>query len=296
MKRLFLLLILFILFVKIHSCDCEEWDDGGSCEQCEKGFYCNGTNKIICSLGNYCDQNDICTPIPCSLGSYCPIGTDNEDPDCEHTFYCPTPSFQILCPGGSYCLGMPTATAISGSCQQGYYCPAGSDSPTHNLCSLGYYCPIGSASQIECGLGYYCPNPETQIACSSGSYCPPRTVSENPDCGLGYYCPNPETQIACSSGSYCPPRTVSENPDCGLGYYCPNSTIQIKCKEYMICLGTRLIAPGKYDMIIAYGCGAIIIIACVVMCLICTFLGYIMYIIYEKRKNSKISPFEKGIR
>ncbi len=164
MKLLVLLYISCILFVKIYSCACGKWDDEGSCEDCAKGYYCDGTNKIICLLGNYCNRANVCTPNPCSIGSYCPIGTNKK------------------------------------------------------------------------------------------------------------------------------------NPDCGVGYYCPDPTSKIKCDEYMICLGTRLISPEKdYNMIFVYGGGAIILIAYMVMCLICTCLGCIMYILYKKRKNLKISPIAKKL-
>ena len=37
----------------------------------------------------------------------------------------------------------------SGDCFKGYYCPAGSASPTQNQCGEGFYCPMGTGTAAE---------------------------------------------------------------------------------------------------------------------------------------------------
>jgi DNA-binding beta-propeller fold protein YncE len=61
-------------------------------------------------------------------------------------------------------------------CTGGYYCPAGSSSPTANACPAGFYCPAGSssASQFSCALGFFCPSGSSaQVPCPAMTfYCP----------------------------------------------------------------------------------------------------------------------------
>jgi DNA-binding beta-propeller fold protein YncE len=57
-------------------------------------------------------------------------------------------------------------------CSAGFYCPAGSSSPTQASCGAGQFCGItGLSAPTLCALGSYCSSPLTQIACPAGSSC-----------------------------------------------------------------------------------------------------------------------------
>lgn len=126
-------------------------------------------------------------PRPCPLGHYCPNGTRF-----AAQFPCPVGTFgnvtqlqaaaQCLpCSPGAYCDG-PGLVQPTGPCAAGYFCLAGSTTPTPNsaaaggLCPAGNYCPAGTAQPNPCPAGTF--NAKT------GS----RAMAECDACTPGYYC------------------------------------------------------------------------------------------------------------
>ena len=60
------------------------------------------------------------------------------------------------CTPGKYCAGTEN-TAPTQDCDQGYYCPAGQQSPHPDdyNCTIGHYCPTGSPDPVPCEAGTY---------------------------------------------------------------------------------------------------------------------------------------------
>ncbi len=126
---------------------------------------------------------------------------------------------------------MPSLTSpnCSGPCLPGYYCPAGSFSPTVFPCPAGSYCGTGSAVGTSCNAGQYsltgaaaCTN------CSAGTYGVTGGLASAACSGLcsaGYVCPagsvSPTAEL-CPAGTYslagswaclqCPSGTYGATP------------------------------------------------------------------------------------
>jgi DNA-binding beta-propeller fold protein YncE len=160
-------------------------------------------------------------------------------------------------------------------CSSGFYCPAGSSSPTANACPAGFYCVAGSSNGtlLPCTLGSYCPsssnasnacpagsfcaNPSSIEACLPGAYCPARSTATLP-CAAGSFCSTPviqspcsggfycgagsstPTQYACAIGTYCPSGSVNATA-CARGSYCPLPSLQIACPAGSACNTTGMI-------------------------------------------------------
>ena len=95
----------------------------------------------------------------------------------------------ITTPAGQYSLS--TATAPTGYCAAGYYCPAGSSSATAFPCPVGTYnTNTGGGSQAACATcvaGGYCPQASvTPTVCPRGSYCTTGVTTPSP-CPIGTY-------------------------------------------------------------------------------------------------------------
>ena len=102
---------------------------------------------------------------PCAPGYLCSPGSTSAAPPADAvpagTYFDPLENSGALaqCPAGTYgstAGGTSLVTACS-ACVAGYYCPAGSTTPSgpqpYVLCPPGSYCPIGTASPTQ----YLCP-------------------------------------------------------------------------------------------------------------------------------------------
>lgn len=162
-----------------------------------------------------------------------------------------------------------SASSCSGTCAEGYYCPAGSTAAKQETCGgNNLYCPAGSATPKAVTIGYYSSGGtnitrNAQIACEKGNFCvagrkyscPPGTYGDAeklhndvpPDvsifdatcsglCAEGFYCPTQSTspqQVPCPAGRYGNERGLRDancSAICPLGHYCPAGTITpLKC-------------------------------------------------------------------
>jgi hypothetical protein len=213
---------------------------------------------VTCPVGYYCDQNATSLAValaskPCPAGMFCPAGqaampelTNNA---CPAGYFCVSAvsapqacsagswnpvtgatnsSFCMTCPAGSYCTS--ASPSVTGFCEAGFYCPAGSVNNRTFPCPSQYYranvgarslqdcaiCPAGSS----CGIATVDPSP-----CPAGSYCitgvntpencPPGTFGNST--GLRRV----EDCTPCLPGSYCDGSglTAPRGP-CDPGYYC----------------------------------------------------------------------------
>ena len=108
-----------------------------------------GINAASCGAGTYYNAAS-CTCTICPTGHYCPGQTDKP----------------IECPCGTYgaTQGL-KGPECSGLCKEGYYCLAGSTTPTQIACSAGYICPSGSCGPQACDFPYTSTPPYT--SCNS---------------------------------------------------------------------------------------------------------------------------------
>ena len=44
---------------------------------------------------------------------------------------------------------------MSGVCQAGFFCPAGSEVSNPQPCSAGHFCPEGTSSEVPCPVGTF---------------------------------------------------------------------------------------------------------------------------------------------
>ncbi|CEM37955.1 unnamed protein product [Vitrella brassicaformis CCMP3155] len=239
---------------------------------CPNGVFCNGSGTPLgtCSAGYVCKQlaeqnnpggtidvnqcpSDNTTGPPvraygeCPVGHYCEEGTS--DP-----VRCPAGRYRdteqatgVLdcteCDEAQYCWGT-AQTAITGDCEAGFFCPAGSKSSTQFLCYAGHSCAgnnafpdpcspqeyqdwVGQLSCKTCPPGFVCATDglTAPVACPQGQYCEGSTDTPL-DCPVGTYgalehLTNSSECAECSPGKYCSaPRLTSPGPDCDAGYYC----------------------------------------------------------------------------
>eukprot|EP00347_Sterkiella_histriomuscorum_P024098 403332318 len=184
------------------------------------------SNKCnVCPIGTYCGQyllQSTLTDRLCPNGYYCDrIGIiDYQTLFCLPGYYCPSNSELKLCTAGSYCKGFGNI-AVTGPCEAGYYCNAGSKVPNPidnvqgNVCPVGAYCVEGSTAPVLCPIGTY----NDKVGASSLSFClqcpdersclTEGTYSPGDGCPAGYYCvTDPVTkllqQFECEEGYKCP--------------------------------------------------------------------------------------------
>eukprot|EP00826_Nyctotherus_ovalis_P010889 TRINITY_DN12843_c0_g4_i2.p2 TRINITY_DN12843_c0_g4~~TRINITY_DN12843_c0_g4_i2.p2 ORF type:complete len:472 (-),score=67.33 TRINITY_DN12843_c0_g4_i2:40-1455(-) len=228
----------------LHSAD--------ECLPCTPGKYCLGGESIVsgdCNPGYYC-TGDSSTPRQheCFAGAYClagssypvlcPIGKYNPDEKSDSDAACKA------CEPGHYC-GRTGLDKVEGECDEGYYCPGGSDSPRpkSNRCKKGQMCPKGSANAIDCTKGSYQESVAQGgcIPCPRGFFCPDKcTGFENTctagigecvagvipiqECSTGHYCPKGTTaEVSCPAGTYNPKAgafTENQCIPCDPGHYC----------------------------------------------------------------------------
>lgn len=136
---------------------------------CLEGHFCDGTiiNSTDCSHG-------VQQPSPCGPGYYCLNGTKY-----ANEYKCPSGTYSdqfylkasdecTPCPGGMYC-GQEGLSEPSGLCHGGYFCKQGAalpnptDDVTGSICEEGGYCPVGSNSTTLCPPGSYNPQKGTYL-------------------------------------------------------------------------------------------------------------------------------------
>ncbi len=154
------------------------------------------------------------------------------------------------CPGGSYgsTEGL-YSESCSGTCPEGFYCPAGSVEPFAHSCGRlpKQHCPAGSERPHVTGWGYFATTAHfntgggygSQEICPRGSYCIDGIRSDCPSghfgsmlqqtnsscsglCSAGYYCPEgswSDKQHQCySEATFCPEGSGAPL-NCEIGYY-----------------------------------------------------------------------------
>eukprot|EP00606_Chrysophyceae_sp_TOSAG23-5_P001356 GSChrysophyteH2.ASY1.ANO1.1387.1 assembled CDS len=220
-------------------------DDGASaCIICPKGKYCGVENDGLlsgtCFAGVLCPEGMSRTPAlvteACPTGHYCPVGATEALP-------CPTGTYNDLTgqaaasdctdtPAGSY--STQGASAISGACSPGFYCPINSSGPFQVACIPGTYRAETSGTAVgdcgDCPAGSYCPAATfSPLLCPRGYYCP--TGTAEPSACLpgtyGYYCDTYAMQGPkgmCAAGYFCIAGLDTMTPAsaiCPAGNYCP---------------------------------------------------------------------------
>ena len=239
--------------------------DETTCQTCPEGKACfdfgmKVSDLVDCEAGFVCGEGNIYkTPSdgdggdpetgPCKPGHYCLAGTTSSG--IQPAEECPAGTFNpnkfgkslsdcLDCLAGMAC----TSNALDWpdqECEQGYYCPAKSDSKTANPCPKGHYCPPGSNIEKECPIGYY-QNQDTQWTCKpcpAGSLCPSKAL-ENPE--------------PCVAGSYCLGTHCDAGADCKLGQLKAGTRQLIRCGcEYngKVCGNS---AVGCYEEILPTYC------------------------------------------
>ncbi|KAJ8368244.1 hypothetical protein SKAU_G00082720 [Synaphobranchus kaupii] len=216
--------------------------------RCPEQHYCPiGTRQpILCEPGTFITVTQATACWPCPPGRYCVEGTIQL---CPTGFYCPEGSGYdwMACPEGTYgadaglaaisqcreCdpghyCGQRNATAVTGPCQEGYYCSRGNISPqpySHSAgegspCPAGHYCPRGAAEPQPCPEGTF--SNLTRLVseadctpCSPGRYCHASGLTApSGECWEGFFCHRgavlPNSPIRDGRGGPCPP-----------GYFCP---------------------------------------------------------------------------
>ncbi len=148
-------------------------DNRKTLKQCNIGDFCPlaaFTATSLCPAGQYCTSPDLMKPIQCTT-----MYDANNNKIANYSMYCPkgTYSADSMCPFGSQCA---TTTSIE-PCQDGYYCPAGTQIPTP--CPSGFYCP-SSNSILLCPSGFFCrAGSSAPTKCQYLVYCPPGTSKPN---------------------------------------------------------------------------------------------------------------------
>eukprot|EP01022_Parablepharisma_sp_SALTPOND_P011564 TRINITY_DN1484_c0_g1_i1.p1 TRINITY_DN1484_c0_g1~~TRINITY_DN1484_c0_g1_i1.p1 ORF type:complete len:805 (+),score=10.50 TRINITY_DN1484_c0_g1_i1:2730-5144(+) len=218
------------------------------------GYYCPNGAKQACPAGYYSGSRtglrtmDEC--IICPAGFYCPLGEPDPIPapvvillsfTRNQGHYNPwmgmsSVEAMLKCPQSYPC----TVTGLSmykgPPCALGYYCPAGTSSPTQFACPAGTYSnshyAVSEYDCLPCPRGYACDSKSTQETlqpCDPGHYCPRGTPTTTTyPCPAGTYrletkARRLEDCLPCPHGNYCPAGT-SVLPDCPEGYYCPLGT------------------------------------------------------------------------
>jgi len=193
----------------------------GACTQCPAGQPCpyygaiTSQNGLFCAPGNYCPaKTSFPSQYPCPAGTYSDSISITDSSQCTQ------------CPQSYACSeGTNTLTNVKVPCAPGYFCPAGTSSPTQHPCPAGTYSPATDNYQVAqcstCPPGYYC---------LSGSSTP------TGQCQAGYYCPQGSslaTQVPCPDGTYLGTTgamALASCKACPLGSYCPSvSTTPTPC-------------------------------------------------------------------
>ncbi|XP_053729819.1 SCO-spondin isoform X1 [Synchiropus splendidus] len=276
--------------------DCRECHAGKACTQvalkapdvdCMQGFVCPlGSTKPnlptnACPAGTQSNRTDLTHRSQCQM---CPAryaclrgtgGPQRPPLSCFAGHYCPPGSkfpSQFKCPMGTWSghSGLESESECQ-PCPAGWYCLAGSGSPS-GRCSSGHYCPAGTAygTQFPCPAGTFSIHmgsrqKEDCLICPDGSFCregtskpspcPPSTFrrqkgGQTPEdcsaCPAGYFCSRSATvnPRVCGAGSFSDEGSVECSP-CLPGYYCSNETTSEEAmRSIMVCPAGFLCSQG----------------------------------------------------
>ncbi|PHJ25028.1 gcc2 and gcc3 domain-containing protein [Cystoisospora suis] len=252
------------------SCPLGEYLKNRVCYKCKKGYTCEVRGmteeemlESPCPAGYTCPEEAMTQgrKYPCPAGSYCPDGTSdskgipcppgtyNKETHAEDVDRC------LQLRAGVYSKGGAKSEDGEGSCNKGYYCPAGSGSPNAVPCPKGTYRDTKGAGQLQdcspCAAGTYCNSLAltAPVQCPAGKYClggseepepcPVGTTREDEGgtrasdcapCPAGKFCdlvgarePAGECEegFLCKSGaSVSTPFDGTTGSLCPLGYYC----------------------------------------------------------------------------
>ncbi|RYG67158.1 hypothetical protein EON64_08080, partial [archaeon] len=208
---------------------------GQRCGSCDIGpkFSCHLSAFDGTCNTHYCGADALCAPPPvCPPGRYLSL---------QYSTYA-MPSFICsLCPAGRYgnASGLQSAFC-SGRCSAGYFCPAGSSSPTEKVCGGRHvFCPEGSAQPIYAPAGRYTAsivdNSTGSVQthsepCAPGSYC---MNGVQVPCPVGVYgnvdsLATASCSAPCRAGTHCPEGSVVPKM-CAPGSFCPDGQVAILC-------------------------------------------------------------------
>jgi hypothetical protein len=139
-----------------------------------------------------------------------------------------------VCPAGWTCNLGQSATPTVTMCPVGFYCPAGSFTPTP--CPSGAYAPPASDHCRVCDPGYYCPvGADAPLACPAGRY------------GASASLATPTCSGACSAaaGWGCgPAATSAAGAPCPAGYWCAGGAVPpATCSCPGLCAGAATSDP-----------------------------------------------------
>jgi hypothetical protein len=185
---------------------------------CAAGYYGGNTGFVSpscsssCSVYSYCPpgsvfSNQVLQPAACPLGYYCSFAAGA--------------SVALPCPAGRYggSTGL-TSPSCSGPCTQGWFCAAGSTSPTQYTsasCPVGSWCNAANGTAVQpCAGGYYgatagLSTPTCSGPCNASYWCAPGSaVSQQytaATCPPGYYCPAGGAALPCPAGRWAGARS-----------------------------------------------------------------------------------------
>lgn len=166
-----------------------------------------------------------------------------------------------VCRAGYFCRhsaesATPSASAHSGPCPEGHYCPAGTGEPEK--------CPRGTFSNVQllenanecqrCTEGHYCGElglRNVSGPCDPGFFClkgsnipnPSNVTATGGPCPIGHFCPaGTSYPLGCRPGTYNDRTGQSNCTACCAGYYCPSNSTScvLECPEGHYCpIGTE---------------------------------------------------------
>lgn len=188
---------------------------GGSCTQCEAGFYCARGVKVACPA--------FTTSIPGSTGATAchamPSYTCNSGEACN------------LCPLDRYCPGGPQpnvfACPVGTQAPQGMFSSSSCVTPANECsdanaersfggacsCRRGYYgdVPAGQSCSL-CPQGFYCPGGNTRLSCQAySSSANGSSFSANCICNPGYALSG-SSCVQCVAGKWCYSGAINDCP------------------------------------------------------------------------------------
>ncbi|CAC5381825.1 unnamed protein product [Mytilus coruscus] len=245
--------------------DRENMTDIANCTDCPAGSFCQDRGSVNvtgpCKAGHICYGNALSDdPVynndtagnktiitygdTCHPGYYCLAGTAVMTP-CPRGTYNPDrggtseAAACLPCDPGTYCNDT-ALTDVSGDCDAGYYCTAGSwipdpvNSTEGDICPLYHICPTGSDAPQQCAIGYYANNTglSSCTLCIAGYMCYPGVAPQI--CPQGYYCPASTLAQQLRQPKACPVATYGNREGleaetdcttCDGGYYCETTAL-----------------------------------------------------------------------
>ena len=235
-----------------HYCE----GDGEPPQQCSGGYVCSngaivpdpedGTTGYPCPVGHFCPPGAV-LPKPCPAGLYADdIGLEQCTEKCEEGFFCPT--------------GSNSSDVFP--CLEGFHCPEESKvgNPPANICQLGASCPTGSAESEPCEAGTFSAivGAGQCSECVAGFYC----TGGNPgasndvdkvnlvDCSAGSHCDTGSIEPSeCPRGTFSGTKTPSENncSPCPAGHLCGGGTRDEQVANGETLCSERYFCPESTD-------------------------------------------------